>query len=148
MAHSFLADIAAREPQTLVMRENHGEAGAVTTNARKLRYAEVLDEILCMGNLYYDPQLVVSGAFTTKSTDHDMRHEVRERLKEQLCRTRRFFIYPKAGSSNISQTISGKRDHEGNINKSMKDDLAMAMQMAVFWEKQILIGNTSFSQLG
>jgi hypothetical protein len=64
-------------------------------------------------------------------------------FEEQLHRFKKLTYMPNVATQATRLTVSGKCDESGKVVRGQRDDLVMAMLLAMWWEKEYKAGRTT-----
>jgi len=115
------------------------EYGVWTTNEIKTMCALRLGDKLAAGALRYHAPFVAANPFTRPSENAAgtaRATEARRELERQLRSFQRIALLPRSLHGAVRHVLTGKADKDHQQSARMKDDLCLALLLAVYWSGQ------------
>lgn len=125
-----VANALVRLPGVEVACEEQDIYGVFTKPGMPAKYVHEFEKVLEDDALFYHA--------TVASEDYGA---ARKEFERQLRSFRKFYELPKSLRSTVRVEYSGKIDNEKKRSSRLKDDMVMALLMAVYWSRQLRANN-------
>ena len=106
-----------------------GRFGVLTTNARKMEFVALLEQLLLQNAIFLCDRMVSDDANHCITTLQKQLLQYRMVSSEHNCTT----VF-----NNTRVSYSGKVGDDGKMALALQDDLCIALQLATFWSSYVL----------